>query len=209
MTRMTRRRGLFIVLEGPDKSGKSTQARLLAEALRARGLTVLHTREPGGTSVAEGVRAVLLNPRLRIEPVAELFLYEASRAQHVSEKIRPALSRGEVVLCERFTMSTDAYQGVARGLGLKTTRALSSVATGGLAPDLTVVLDIPVAEFDSRDRGRALDRLEREHASFRAKVRKGYRALARSSPNAVLIDATRSEQDVHARILGKVENIIK
>jgi dTMP kinase len=206
---MTRRRGLFVVLEGPDKSGKSTQARLLAGALRARGLTVLHTREPGGTSVAEGVRAVLLNPRLQIDPVAELFLYEASRAQHVSEKIRPALSRGEVVLCERFTMSTDAYQGVARGLGLKTTRALNAVATGGLTPDLTVVLDIPVDEFDSRDRSRALDRLEREHVSFRVKVRKGYRALAKSSPNAVLIDATKSEKDIHRRILGKVERIIK
>ncbi|MFI5362010.1 MAG: dTMP kinase [Elusimicrobiota bacterium] len=206
---MAPRRGVFVVLEGPDKSGKSTQARLLAEALRARGLTVLHTREPGGTSVAEGVRSVLLNPQLHIDPVAELFLYEASRAQHVSEKIRPALARGEVVLCERFTMSTDAYQGVARGLGLKTTRALNAVATGGLKPDLTVVLDIPVAEFDSRDQGRELDRLEREHASFRVLVRKGYRRLALSSPKTALIDATRPEEDIHRLILAKVEKIIK
>ena len=206
---MTRRRGLFVVLEGPDKSGKSTQARLLAEALRARGLTFLHTREPGGTSVAEGVRAVLLNPQLRIDPVAELFLYEASRAQHVSEKIRPALARGEVVLCERFTMSTDAYQGVARGLGLKTTKALNAVATGGLAPDLTVVLDIPIDEFDSRDRSRTLDRLEREHVSFRVAVRKGYRALARSSPKTVLLDATKPAEDIHRLILGKVEKLLE
>ena len=203
------RRGFFIVLEGPDKSGKSTQARLLAQALRARGLTVLHTREPGGTSVAEGVRAVLLNPELRIDPVAELFLYEASRAQHVSEKIRPALGRGEVVLCERFTMSTDAYQGVARGLGLKTTGALNAVATGGLAPDLTVVLDIPAAEFDSRDKSRKLDRLEREHVSFRVAVRKGYRALARSRPKTALIDATKPEEDIHRLILAKVGRIIR
>ncbi|HEX4048307.1 MAG TPA: dTMP kinase [Elusimicrobiota bacterium] len=202
MTR--RRRGLFVVLEGPDKSGKSTQARLLAEALRARGLAVLHTREPGGTSVAEGVRAVLLNPQLAIDPVAELFLYEASRAQHVAEKIRPALARGETVVCERFTMSTDAYQGVARGLGLKTTRALNAVATGGLKPDLTVVLDIPVREFDSRDRSRALDRLEREHVSFRVAVRKGYRRLAKSTPQTVLIDATKPQEDIHRLILGRL-----
>ncbi|MFI5348186.1 MAG: dTMP kinase [Elusimicrobiota bacterium] len=200
---MTRRRGLFIVLEGPDKSGKSTQARRLAEALRARGLTVLHTREPGGTSVAEGVRAVLLNPQLQIDPVAELFLYEASRAQHVAEKIRPALARGETVVCERFTMSTDAYQGVARGLGLKTTRTLNAVATGGLKPDLTVVLDIPVDEFDSRDQKRALDRLEREHVSFRVAVRKGYRALAKA-PKTVLIDATKPAEEIHRLILSKI-----
>jgi dTMP kinase len=205
---MSRRRGLFIVLEGPDKSGKSTQARRLAEALRARGLTVLHTREPGGTSVAEGVRAVLLNPQLAIDPVAELFLYEASRAQHVSEKIRPALARGEVVLCERFTMSTDAYQGVARGLGLKTTRAMNAVATGGLKPDLTVVLDIPAGEFDSRDQSRTLDRLEREHVSFRVKVRNGYRKLAKAQPKTVLIDATQTEEEIHRQIFAKAKKIL-
>lgn len=206
---MTRRRGLFVVLEGPDKSGKSTQARRLARALRARGLTVLHTREPGGTSVSEGVRAVLLNPGLRIDPVTELFLYEASRAQHVGEKIRPALARNEIVLCERFTMSTDAYQGVARGLGLKTTRTLNAVATGGLSPDLTIVLDLPSDEFGSRDRRRALDRLERETASFRDAVRGGYRRLATSRPKTVLVDATKPEEAIHRLILGKVGRLIR
>jgi dTMP kinase len=205
---MPRRRGTFLVLEGPDKSGKSTQAKLLADALRARGLTVLHTREPGGTSVAEGVRAVLLNPQLEIHPIAELFLYEASRAQHVAEKLRPALDRGEVVLCERFTMSTDAYQGVARGLGLKMTRALNAAATGGLKPDLTVVLDIPLAEFDSRDRSRTLDRLEREHVSFRAAVLKGYRRLAKSQPKTVLIDATRPQEEISRLILARVDKAL-
>ena len=205
---MTRRRGLFVVLEGPDKSGKSTQARRLARALRERGLTVLHTREPGGTSVAEGVRAVLLNPGLRIDPMAELFLYEASRAQHVGEKIRPALARGEVVLCERFTMSTDAYQGVARGLGLKTTRTLNAVATGGVSPDLTIVLDLPADEFDSRDRSRSLDRLERENSSFRAAVRDGYRRLAASRPKTCLIDATEPAETVVRLNLGKVDRVL-
>jgi dTMP kinase len=206
---MSRRRGLFVVLEGPDKSGKSTQALRLVAALRERGLAVLHTREPGGTSVAEGVRAVLLNPQLTIDPIAELFLYEASRAQHVAEKIRPALARGEVVLCERFTLSSDVYQGLARGLGLKTTRTLNAVATGGLTPDLTIVLDMPTNLFDARDKGRELDRLEREHVSFRVAVRKGYRKLAKSQRKTVLIDGTKPAEDVHRLILGKVEKLIK
>jgi dTMP kinase len=205
---MKRGRGLFVVLEGPDKSGKSTQARLLAEALRARGLTVLHTREPGGTSVAEGVRAILLNPQLKIDPVTELFLYEASRAQHVGEKIRPALVRGEIVLCERFTMSSDVYQGLARGLGLKTTRTLNAAATGGLTPDLTIVLDMPVEQFDARDKHRTLDRLEREHVSFRVAVRKGYRQLAKSQRKTILIDGTKTPGSVHRLVLDKVVKAI-
>lgn len=202
---MARRRGFFLVLEGPDKSGKSTQARLLAAALRARGRTVLHTREPGGTSLAEGVRAVLLNPDLRVDPVAELFLYEASRAQHVGETIRPALTRGEVVLSERFTLSTDVYQGLARGLGLQMTRTLNAVATGGLAPDLTLVIDIPPREFKNRDRKRALDRVEREGLAFRGRVRRGYLRLARTRPKTALIDGSRSSADVHRAILQKVD----
>lgn len=185
---MKRAKGLFIVFEGPDKSGKSTQARLLADTLRGRGHEVLHTREPGGTSVAEGVRKVLLDPSLTIDPLAELFLYEASRAQHTNEKIIPALKAGRIVISERFTMSTDAYQGVARGLGLKTTTTLNRIATSGLKPDLTILLDIPVAEFDSRDQGRELDRLERENAEFRLKVRKGYLKAAKTDPRAVVLD---------------------
>jgi dTMP kinase len=206
---MTRRRGFFIVLEGPDKSGKSTQARLLASALRARGRTVLHTREPGGTAVAEGVRAVLLDPKLHVDPLAELFLYEASRAQHVSEKIRPALKRGEVVLSERFTMSTDAYQGLARGLGLKTTRTLNAIAAGGLIPDLTIVLDMPTKEFDRRDKHRELDRLEREHVSFRVAVRNGYRKLAESQRKTVVLDGTKPADEVHRIIFGKIGKLLK
>lgn len=185
---MTRRKGLFIVFEGPDKSGKSTQARFLADTLRAQGRKVLHTREPGGTSVAEGVRKVLLDPALTIDPLAELFLYEASRAQHTNEKIIPALKAGKIVISERFTMSTDAYQGAARGIGLKTTTTLNRIATSGLKPDLTILLDIPVAEFDTRDQGRELDRLERENAGFRRKVREGYLKAAKADRRAVVLD---------------------
>lgn len=201
---MKRIKGLFVVLEGPDKSGKSTQARLLVDALKDRGLEVLHTREPGGTSVAEGVRKVLLDPNLTIDPVAELFLYEASRAQHTSEKILPALKEGKVVISERFTMSTDAYQGFARGLGLKTTTTLNKIATSGLAPDLTILLDIPVAEFDARDQGRELDRLERENAEFRRKVREGYLKAAKADKNAVVLDGRLPADAIQKRILALV-----
>lgn len=201
---MPRLKGLFVVFEGPDKSGKSTQARLLADALRAEGREVLHTREPGGTSVAEGVRKVLLDPALTIDPLAELFLYEASRAQHTNEKIVPALKAGRVVISERFTMSTDAYQGVARGLGLKTTKTLNRIATGGLRPDLTILLDIPVAEFDGRDTGRELDRLERENASFRAKVRRGYLKAAKADPRAVVLNGKLPADVLQRKIAGLV-----
>lgn len=201
---MKRAHGLFVVLEGPDKSGKSTQARLLADTLKGRGRDVLHTREPGGTSVAEGVRSVLLDPSLTIDPLAELFLYEASRAQHTREKIVPALKAGKVVISERFTMSTDAYQGIARGLGLKTTSTLNRIATGGLKPDLTILLDIPVAEFDTRDQGRELDRLERENAEFRLKVRKGYLKAAKADPRAVVLDGRLPADILQNKILALV-----
>lgn len=201
---MPRAKGLFIVLEGPDKSGKSTQARLLADTLKGRGREVLHTREPGGTSVAEGVRKVLLDPNLTIDPLAELFLYEASRAQHTNEKIIPALKAGHVVISERFTMSTDAYQGVARGLGLKTTTVLNAIATSGLKPDLTILLDIPVAEFDTRDQGRELDRLERENAEFRRKVRAGYLKAAKADKRAVVLDGRQPADVIQKKILALV-----
>lgn len=205
---MRAREGLFVVLEGPDKSGKSTQARLLVEALRAGRRRVLHTREPGGTAAAEAIREVLLDPRLHVSPTAELFLYEASRAQHTDEVLRPALAAGKVVVCERYTMSTDAYQGVARGLGLKTTGTLNRAATRGLEPDLVIVIAVPPRAFHARDKGRELDRLERENAAFRRKVRDAYRRLARRD-KAVLLDGTRSVRDLHAEILARVERRLK
>jgi dTMP kinase len=172
---VSRPRGLFIVLEGPDKSGKSTQARLLVERLRADGYPVAHTREPGGTSFAEEVRRILLSNDHAVAPVAELLLYEASRAQHTEERLRPALAEGQVVVCERYTLSTTVYQGHARGLPLKTVELANKLATGGLKPDVTFVFDIPESEFAARDAGRAHDRLENEPAEFRRRVRDGYR----------------------------------
>jgi dTMP kinase len=204
---MPRRKGLFIVLEGPDKSGKSTQARRLVGALLSRGVKVLHTREPGGSGVAESIRKILLDPALNVAPIAELLLYEASRAQHTEQILRPALAEGRVVVCERYTLSTDVYQGLARGLGLKTTAVLNKIATGGLTPDLTVVIDIPDREFLARDQSRVLDRVEREAAGFHRKVREGYRALARKGKRTALLDGTRPADDLHEDIFRKVARL--
>jgi len=201
------RRGRFIVLEGPDKCGKSTQAKLLARGLRRRKIPFIHTREPGGTRSAEAIRAVLLDPGLKVAPLAELLLYEASRAQHTREKILPALERGVWVLCERYSLATMAYQGCARGLSMPMIRTLDRIATGGLRPDLTVVLDIPEAEFAARDRSRRLDRLELESAAFRKRVREGYRRLARRLPGCVLVNGRRPLAEVREDIARRVEKL--
>lgn len=206
---MRPRRGLFVVLEGPDKSGKSTQARRLVGALLTRGVKCLHTREPGGTGVAEAIRKVLLDPDLNVSPTAELLLYEASRAQHTEQVLRPALAEGRVVVCERYTLSTDVYQGLARGLGLKTTKTLNTIATGGLKPDLTVVYDIPDREFAARDQGRALDRVERAGDAFHRQVREGYRALAKKAKNTLLVDGTRPAEELAAEIDAKISKLLK
>lgn len=203
-----KRRGIFIVLEGADKSGKSTLAGFLARRLGARGIPVTHTREPGGTSFAEAVRRILLNPERRVHPLAELFLYEAARAQHTHELIRPALNAGRLVLCERYTLATLVYQGCARGLPLPLIRRLNRAATGGLRPDLTLALDIPEREFGRRKRRRPLDRLEKESSLFRRKVRRGYRRLVRREPNAFLIDADRDLKQIEREALERVEKIL-
>ena len=202
-------RGAFIVLEGPDKSGKSTQAALLARHLKSRGIAFLHTREPGGTSFAEAIRRILLNPKNKVGALAELLLYEAARAQHTQEKLIPALRAGKVVLSERYTLATLAYQGYARGLSLPLIRRLNAVATGGLAPDLTIVLDIPESEFGSRDRARRRDRLELEPARFRRLVREGYRALARRERGVATLNGRLGVSALRREILRLVEPFLR
>ncbi len=196
-----RRKGAFIVLEGPDKSGKSTQAALLARALRAQGREVIHTREPGGTSFAEKIRAILLDKRHKVEPMAELLLYEAARAQHTAEVVLPALRAGKIVISERYTLATLAYQGFARGLALPVIRRLNAIASFDTKADLTVVLDIPEPSFKTRDRKRRLDRLESEPVTFRRKVREGYKRLARREPACVLLDGTLPVEVLHRKLL--------
>ncbi|MBI5625087.1 MAG: dTMP kinase [Elusimicrobia bacterium] len=205
---MSAQPGVFVVMEGPDKSGKSTQALLLVRALRRRSVPVVHTREPGGTSLAEAVRDILLDPDRKIDPLAELFLYEASRAQHTREIILPALRAGKIVLSERYTMASLAYQGCARGLGLAVVRTLNRVASCGLVPDLTLVLDIPESEFGSRPRG-SLDRIEREGADFRMKVRQAYRRLSRAEPRTLLVNGRLPVAELHELIASKVDGLLQ
>lgn len=169
--------GVFIVFEGGEGSGKSTQAEILARRLRAEGRDVVETFEPGGTARGALLRSVLLDDDTPLDPRAELLLLAADRAQHVAELISPALARGAVVVCDRFSPSTLVYQGVARGLGVDTVEAVDRFAAAGVQPDVVVVLD--VSESVARDRlPEARDRFERAGAEFHSAVRGAYRDLA-------------------------------
>jgi dTMP kinase len=193
--------GLFITLEGIEGSGKSTHIRHLAALLDRAGFRVLQTREPGGTATAEAIRHILLTPTSHepVTPQTEALLILAARCQHVAHLIRPALRRGTVVLCDRFSDSTFAYQGFARGLDLSWLRAANEVATGGLTPDLTLVLDLPVSVGLARrraDRGEQ-NRLDRETERFHRKVRRGFLALAaEESGRMTIVNANRPAQEV-------------
>ena len=198
-------RGQFITLEGPEGSGKSTHIRHLATALRRSGFKVVQTREPGGTAVAEAIRHTLLrsSSREQITPVAESLLIFAARSQHVRHVIEPALQRGTIVLCDRFSDSTFAYQGFARGLDLAWLRMVNSMATNGCSPDLTLLLDVPVHIGLSRRRksGGKQNRLDLESVRFHRLVRKGFLTLAAQSPRRIkVIRADRSEEKTRAEI---------
>lgn len=203
--------GLFITLEGVDGCGKTTQARLLAEWLVAQvpqPAGVLLTRQPGGTAIGEQLRELVLSPQNHITPEAELFLYLADRAVHVAEVVVPALDRGCVVVCERYTDSTLAYQGYGRGLDLKLLRHLNEMATEGVTPDLTLVLNIPAAEV--RLDASRLDRLESAGGDFRERVADGFRALARGEPERVkILDGMQSIQAVHEQIIALVGALLE
>lgn len=194
-------KGKFIVLEGPDRCGKSTQAKLLYNYFLARGYDVLLTREPGGTPTAERIRQIVLEPGLDVRPMAELFLYEASRSQHTQEKILPALQAGKMVICERYTMSTCAYQGYGRGIDLHTIETLNQIATLGLQPDLTLVFLMSDKYFIERGEYLFSDRLEQEDLAFRQKMRRGYQEMVSRTPNAYLIDADRNIDEIQRQLV--------
>jgi dTMP kinase len=199
--------GLFITIEGIDGAGKTTQARLLVEWLRGLGRQVCATREPGGTSAGERIRDLLLSREWIIPAEAELFLYLADRSIHVSQVVRPALTAGDVVVCERYTDSTLAYQGYGRELDLGFLCQLNETATGGLVPDLTLVLDLPV-NMVRLDEGR-LDRLESEGRGFLARVAAGFRGLAEKEPARVkLIDGSGEVQTVHGKMVAAVQRLL-
>jgi len=193
---------MFLTFEGIDFCGKSTQARLLVERLE-KNHTVRLIREPGGTRISEQLREILLDKRhLELTEVAELFLFEASRAQLVAEVIRPALERGEFVICDRYSDSTTAYQGFGRGVDIEAIARVNALATGGTEPDLTVVIDIPVAEIERRKQsaGLVFDRMEISGRQFYDRVRAGYEHLSRTLERMVLIDGARPVQEIHQEI---------
>ncbi len=204
----------FIVLDGVEGCGKSTQLQRLAVALRESGDEPVVTHEPGGTPVGEAIRAVLLSPEYPLMTVlTELFLFCASRAQHVQQVIRPALDEGRIVLCDRFSAATFAYQGYAGGAGIELAERVDAEATGGLAPDLTIVLDVPVEEglrrkFGEgwRERLDAGDRIERNDLEFHRLVREGFLRYAQQHPErTTVVDGGRSPDEVFLELVDLLD----
>ena len=204
---------MFITFEGVEGSGKTTQIESVGAALEEKGHSVTVTREPGGTKTGENIRQLLLDSLDgSVGQETELLLYMASRAQHVRDVIRPALSSGAVVLCDRFADATLAYQSGGRGLPEDTVTELNVLATGGVGPNLTVLLDIPEEEGLARARGRGgeLDRMEREGGSFLRDVRKAYLEIARRDPGRVkVIDATLPAEQVTGEIVALIEKALE
>lgn len=194
--------GIFIAFEGPEGAGKSTQVRLLAEALRQGGQDPLLTREPGGTTVAEDVRRILLESE-SLSARTELLLMLASRATLVESVIRPALAEGRVVVTDRFHLSTLAYQGHGRGLPLDEVKAMNRFSTGGLEPDLTILLDVDPAIGVSRKAaaGAGADRIERAGKSFHRTVARAYRLLAQEDERVERLDARGTAEAVNAAVV--------
>ncbi len=208
--------GLFITLEGVEGSGKTTHAARLADGLRAEGRVVTLTHEPGGTKAGELIRSLFLDPEIKLEVAAELLLVLADRAQHVREKLRPAIARGEIVISDRYSDSTVAYQGYGRGVDLKLLDDLNRLASDGLVPDLTLVLDCAAEIGLERTRRRARhsirppDRFEGQDLAFHNRVRDGFQALARSHPErAHLIDSALPVETVTAQIRQTVDELIR
>ena len=202
---------LFIVFEGGEGCGKSTQTRALYRRLSRDGFRAVLTREPGGTRLGERVRHHLKRTdETRISPLAELFLIATARAQLVSEIIRPELEKGKTVICDRFTPSTIAYQGYGRGLDVDALRDVNDIATDGLFPDLIVLLDIPVEEGLGRKRSRERDRFESESLTFHARVRRGYLEMAKAEPERwLVVDGRLPRKVIEETIWEKVSVLLQ
>lgn len=205
---MSERHGLFVVFEGGDGVGKTTQVTLVADELVARGHDVVRTREPGATGAGKVIRDLLLSPSTGdLEPRAEALLYAADKAQHVAEVIRPALDRGAIVVCDRYVDSLIAYQGAGRVLAAEDVARLAHWATGGLEPDLTVLLDLdPTVAMAGLE---SPDRLEDTGEEFHRRVRAGFRALAATAPEQYLVLYARDRKEHLAdRVVGRVEELL-
>jgi len=205
-------KGIFITFEGIDACGKSTQAELLYEFLRKKGMTAIRLRDPGATSISESIRHILLdNKNTAMSAWTELLLYEAARAQMVEESIRPALNAGTIVLCDRFYDSTTAYQGYARGLNLGVVNRANSIGSVGLIPDLTFFVDVDprIAAERKIKLGEIADRMEAEGLAFQEKVRHGFRQIQKADPKRVkLIDGHQSINDIQKDIQSVLKTFL-
>ena len=198
--------GLFIVLEGPDGSGKTTQIRLLQQYLQGQGRECVVTREPGGTQIGEAIRQVILNPAYKeMSDVTEMLLYAASRAQLVHDVIAPALDAGKVVISDRFVDSSIVYQGIARGLGQDTVSMVNAPAIAACRPDMVLFIDIPEEEGIARKKEqKKLDRMEQESIDFHHKVSEGFRQLLKDREDVICLDGLASVEEIHAQILKQI-----
>ena len=208
--------GLFITLEGVEGSGKTTQAAILGDALRREGHRVTVTHEPGGTRAGEAIRSIFLDPAVSLDVAAELLLVLADRAQHVREKLRPAIAAGEIVISDRYSDSTIAYQGYGRGFDLKLLAELNNLASDSMKPDLTLVLDLSAEIGLERTRARVKgatrgpDRFEGQALEFHSRVRQGFLEIARAEPGRVqLLDAARPLEQVRTDIFNAVSALVK
>lgn len=206
-------RGKFIALEGGEGTGKSTQSRMLSDALQERGLTTVQTREPGGTPGAEAIRGLLLDPPGEgWGPQAEALLFAAARSDHVEKLVRPALEAGKWVVCDRFVDSSRAYQGGAGGLGDEAIVTLHAIGSGGLRPDLTVLVDVPpevvAKRLAARDGGQS-DAIGGREATYHAKVARAFRGLAKEDPTAfAIVDGDAAPDVVHTRIMAAIASLL-
>ncbi len=205
-------RGIFISMEGPDGSGKSTQIELLKKYFSEKGYEIVITREPGGTKISEAIREIILNKEYtEMSYMTEALLYASARAQLVSEVIKPALEAGKAVISDRFVDSSAVYQGMARGLGVENVYKINEFALQGIMPELTIHLDLPAEVGISRKNDqKELDRMELEAIDFHERVAEGYRKLAALSPERIYtIDATQTIEVIHKKIVDKLETILK
>ena len=200
--------GIFITMEGPDGSGKTTQIEMLKTYLESKGYDIVITREPGGTVISEAIRAIILNKDYQeMSHMTELLLYASARAQLVNQVIKPALAEGKAVICDRFVESSAVYQGIGRGLGVSTVYEVNNYALGDVKPKLTIFMDLDADEGIRRKENQTeLDRMEMEDLSFHKRVVEGYRQLAQLYPERIFpVDATLSIEKIHSIIVEEVE----
>jgi len=211
MAKKSLKRGIFITLEGPEGCGKSTHARLLYDFLRKSSYKCLLTREPGGTKAGEEIRRMLLHSDgVKMSDLTELFLFEAARSQIVGEVIKPSLAKGMVVVCDRFSDATICYQGYAGGVEIASIEALNRIATGGLAPDLTILLDIDTSVGLERAKGKGVDRMEKKESAYHKRVRAGYLKLAKKYPRRIkVIKVMATVEETQNLVRQEVERVVR